>query len=100
MTSVESEAFNASRTSSTADWDRAIVWFSFEKLLGGFFTKPHPVAPQRSGTRPGSYTPTGDVTYPPETASAALSCLCADARAPTDGLHCPLRCRLPARKQD
>ena len=61
MTSVESEAFSASSTSSKADWDRAIVWFSFESSLAGSYEASHGGS-STFRNQTGSYTTTGDVT--------------------------------------
>jgi hypothetical protein len=52
MTSVESEALSASRTSTRADWDRAIVWFSFTSSLAGSCEASHDGPLHTLRTRP------------------------------------------------
>ena len=61
ITSVESEALSASSTSSKADWDRAIVWFSFESSLAGSYEASHGGS-STFRNQAGSYTTDGDVT--------------------------------------
>jgi hypothetical protein len=58
---VDSEAFSASSTSSKADWDRAIVWFSFESSLAGSSEASHGGS-STFRSLAGSYTTMGDVT--------------------------------------
>ena len=58
-TSTPSEAFNASSRSSRADWDRAIVCFSFVEFLGRYSRSltRWPLKLQETG--PESHHPTG-----------------------------------------
>ena len=90
ITSVESEAFSASSTSSRADWDRAIVWFSFESSLVGSYEASHGGS-STFRSQAGSYTTTGDVTD-----VRALSCHAARSRAAE---HEPQDGRIVARDQ-
>ena len=58
MTSVASEALSASRTSSRANWDRAIVWIFFESSLAGSDEASHDGS-STFGNQARSYTTPG-----------------------------------------
>ena len=89
MTSDESEALSASSTSSKADWDRAIVWFSFESSLAGSSEASHGGSSTfRSQT--GSYTTSRDVTCVRRRCSGLLETTHADTQgygAPVSSQH-------------
>src|SRR5438046_1875397 len=57
MRSSTSATLSASRSSSRADWSRAIAWPFFFVILGGFTQKIHAVAPRFSAPRRSAGSP-------------------------------------------